>query len=111
MPSFDIEAELVESLHELSIEDLADLADFREEDGGNAQEELYIAASFQLFSRTKSSEHFQQLVARAETWISAISTDHPDHVRRCQLLEEIRRLKTEVDSTSTSFEVPPEAAR
>ncbi|KAL6825569.1 CHAT domain-containing protein [Trichoderma sp. SZMC 28015] len=86
MEDFHIDAELLSSLHEASEEDLQFLAELHEDPVNDDQIELYIYLCFLIVRKSYNKQSLEQAIQRAEGWAAATASSHPDHDRRCSIL-------------------------
>ena len=112
MEPFNIEAEIVSSLRDMSDEDLRSFAELQEDPTSDEQIELYIYTCFFIYMRTHSTECLEQAIQRTEGWIEVAASDHPDRARRFQILDMMSARMTQhgpllEDIPSTHLETGP----
>lgn len=89
MEEFRIDAKLLSSLHGASEEDLQALAEAHAALSADDQIELYIYLCFLIFRKSHNTQSLKQAIQRAERWVSATATSHPDYNRRCSILKKV----------------------
>jgi hypothetical protein len=84
---FHVEPEMGTILRDMSNEDLCSFAGLHEDPVNDTHIELYVFIYFLLFTKTRSTEHLEQAIQRAEGWVAVTGLDHPDRARRFQVLD------------------------
>ncbi|KAF7174324.1 hypothetical protein CNMCM6106_008548 [Aspergillus hiratsukae] len=87
MDTFNIDLEIVNSLEDISDEDLLSFAEMHDEPGDDMHIELSIYAFFVAFQRLGSPELLTRALVRAEGWVAITSDDHPERHRRVKILD------------------------
>jgi hypothetical protein len=87
MEMFHIEPEMTTLLHDMSDEDIRAFVELQEDAASNAQIELLIYACFLISRRTASMGYLKRAIQRAEKWIAVTPNDHPQRLRRSEILD------------------------
>lgn len=87
MDLFDVKPEIVLSVDQMTYNGLCTFAESHEDSVDAEQIELHIYICFFIFTKAHSVEHLEQAIWRAKKWTAETDADHPDHVRRFQILD------------------------
>jgi hypothetical protein len=87
MTKFHIEPEMAALLDDMSDEEMRVFAEFQEGPESDEQIELFLYACFLIFTRTTSIEYLERAIQQAEGWVAATPNDHPQRVRRTEILD------------------------
>ena len=93
---FRIEDDVVSLLRGQNDEELRPFEGSQETAVTDEQIEHHINISFLLFTKTRAKQHLEQAIHRAEEWIAAINTDHPDISRRLKIFDMMTAIMTQV---------------
>ena len=86
MEPFNIKAEMVALLDDMSNEDLYSIAASQQDPTSDDQMELYIYICFLIFKVSSSKEHLERAVQQAQVWVANTAAGHPDRTRKIHVL-------------------------